>query len=391
MRSQMWPLYLLFNKLLKTEEQIVHESDKQLDSSESSCRESLSCEKFNDAIFPLSHFVAVPHVSQLHSWDCGLACVLMVLKTLGTSYCTIQELGQLCSTTSIWTVDLAYLLQKYSVSFSYFTVTLGANPNFSLETFYKEQLPNDLERVDLLFKKALEAGINIECRSISGEEISLLILSGKYIAIALVDQYKLSQSWLQDVPISGFHSDSSGYTGHYIVVCGYDAVTDEFEIRDPASSSYSFGSLRLPLFSPCNVASLCHQDLSCLSNYTKSEPDLLRPSAGKLCSTKGRWLELRMKVAYFPSLVESGFCLSQSHFPSKMNYFEHLGRKHDRVTSRCLEEARKSFGTDEDLVMVLPATEQYALSHADFLFLGPIYLGPIYLIEDILGDGRDSE
>ncbi|KAK3028599.1 hypothetical protein RJ639_039942, partial [Escallonia herrerae] len=262
--QMMWPLYLLFNKLLRTEERIVDESDKQLDSSESySCRESLSCEKFNDVILPFSHFVAVPHVSQLHSWDCGLACVLMVLKTLGTSYCTIQELGQLCSTTSIWTVDLAYLLQKYSISFSYFTVTLGANPNFSVETFYKEQLPNDLERVDLLFKKALEAGINIECRSISGEEISLLILSGKYIAIALVDQYKLSQSWLQDVPISGFHSDSSGYTGHYIVICGYDAVTDEFEIRDPASS-----------------------------------------------------------------------------------------RKHDRVTSRCLEEARKSFGTDEDLVMI---------------------------------------
>lgn len=31
----------------------------------------------------------------------------------------------------------------------------------------------------------------LQCRSISGEEISFLILSGKYIAIALVDQYKL--------------------------------------------------------------------------------------------------------------------------------------------------------------------------------------------------------
>ncbi|CAL5396764.1 unnamed protein product [Camellia sinensis] len=24
--------------------------------------------------------------------------------------------------------------------------------------------------------------------------------------------------------------------GHYVVICGYDAMTDEFEIRDPASS-----------------------------------------------------------------------------------------------------------------------------------------------------------
>lgn len=30
-----------------------------------------------------------------------------------------------------------------------------------------------------------------QCRSISEEQISLLILSGKYVAIALVDQHKL--------------------------------------------------------------------------------------------------------------------------------------------------------------------------------------------------------
>lgn len=41
------------------------------------------------------------------------------------------------SFSSIWTVDLAYLLQKFSVIFSFFTVTIGANPNFSVESFYK--------------------------------------------------------------------------------------------------------------------------------------------------------------------------------------------------------------------------------------------------------------
>ncbi|PSS32564.1 hypothetical protein CEY00_Acc02864 [Actinidia chinensis var. chinensis] len=188
------------------------------------------------ATLPRSHFVEVPLITQQYAWDCGLACVLMVLRTLGINNCDIQELEELCCTTSIWTVDLVHLLQKFSISFSYFTVTLGANPNFSMESFYKEQLPNDLMRVDILFHKALEAGINIQCRSIGGEEISLLILSGKYIAIALVDQYKLSQSWLEDACASGFYSGSSGYTGHYVVICGYDTVTDEFEIRDPASS-----------------------------------------------------------------------------------------------------------------------------------------------------------
>ncbi|XP_040959653.1 guanylyl cyclase 1 isoform X1 [Gossypium hirsutum] len=180
----MWPLYFLLNKILKTDED------------EDQMNTTTRCYGFEHRIshksmLPRSHFVQVPHVNQLFSWDCGLACVLMALTTIGVNDCSIEYLAELCCTTSIWTVDLAYLLQKFSVRFSYYTVTFGANPNYSGETYYKEQLPNDLVRVDTLFKKAVEAGINIGCRSISGEEISCWILSGKYIAIALVDQYKL--------------------------------------------------------------------------------------------------------------------------------------------------------------------------------------------------------
>ncbi|KAL3650203.1 Complement component 1 Q subcomponent-binding protein, mitochondrial [Castilleja foliolosa] len=148
----------------------------------------------------------------------------------------LSHFVELCCTTSIWTVDLAYLLQKFAVRFTYCTVTLGANPDFCVETFYKDQLPNDLVRVNMLFREAREAGIDIECRSLSATEISGLILSGKYVAIALVDQFKLSNSGLEDVCVSDFYGGNPGYTGHYVVICGYDAVTNEFEIRDPASS-----------------------------------------------------------------------------------------------------------------------------------------------------------
>ncbi|XP_077214855.1 guanylyl cyclase 1 [Tasmannia lanceolata] len=219
--------------------------------------------KSYDTILPRSHFVEVPHIRQLCNWDCGLACVSMVLKALGIDHCDIHSLGNLCGTTSIWTVDLAYLLHKFSVRFSFLTVTVGANPDFLMETFYKEQFPSDIGRVDRLFAKALEAGISIQCRSISGEEISFLILSGKYVAVALVDKYKLSRSWLEDICVSGCYGGASGYTGHYVVICGYDADTNEFEIRDPASC-----------------------------------------------------------------------------------------RKYERVSLECLEDARKSFGTDEDILLI---------------------------------------
>ncbi|KAH1226578.1 Protein GUCD1 [Glycine max] len=225
-----------------------------------------------------SHFIEVPHINQIYTWDCGLACVLMVLKTIGVNNCDIQTLAELCCTTSIWTVDLAYLLQRFAVAFSYFTVTFGANPNYSIESFYKEELPNDLVRVDLLFQKAVEAGIDIQCRSISAEEISILILSGKYIAIVLVDHNKLSHVLQEDVPMPGLFSNNPGYTGHYVLICGYDAGADMFEIRDPASS-----------------------------------------------------------------------------------------KKHKRISSKSLEEARNTFGTDEDLLLI--SLEKSSNHHQPFLQL----------------------
>jgi len=122
-----------------------------------------------------AQFIEVPRVNQLSSWDCGLACISMALRTIGIE--TIDALADLCCTNNIWTVDLAYLLQKFSVKFSYYTVTLGANPGYSDETFYKDQLPTDVVRVNKLFHEVIEAGISIWCRSISEEQISLLILS----------------------------------------------------------------------------------------------------------------------------------------------------------------------------------------------------------------------
>ncbi|KAL9253530.1 Guanylyl cyclase 1-like protein [Drosera capensis] len=254
----MWPLCVFVNKLLKLEEGDEHGLNENGSHSIPSCSLkicSISGLK-SDAVLPDSRSIEVPHINQLFNWDCGLACVLMVLRATGVGNCDLLSLVKLCSSKSIWTVDLAYILQKFSISFTYFTVTLGANPNFIAESFYKDQLPVDLVRVDLLFKKAGGNGISIKCRSISQEEISFLILSGKYIAITLVDQYILSRSWLKDC------TSSLDYTGHYIVICGYDTTNDEFEIRDPANSSI------------------------------------------------------------------------------------------ERVSSRCLDEARKSFGTDEDLLLI---------------------------------------
>lgn len=55
----------------------------------------------------------------------------------------------------------------------------------------QENMEEDGERVNMLFEKASQVGIRVQWRSITGEELSLLILSGGFLAIALVDKRKL--------------------------------------------------------------------------------------------------------------------------------------------------------------------------------------------------------
>ncbi|KAG6760157.1 hypothetical protein POTOM_036658 [Populus tomentosa] len=107
-------------------------------------------------------------------------------------------------------VDLAYLLQKHSVSFSHYTVWFK---------FMKEQLPTDLVQLDVLFQKARGEGINIQCWKF------LLILLGNYFSIALVNQYKLSHSWLEDVILPGLAGGNSGFAGEGDPFCPLSSLS----------------------------------------------------------------------------------------------------------------------------------------------------------------------
>lgn len=51
-------------------------------------------------LLPRFRSIEVPHVNQLYNWDCGLACVMMVLQTIGIHNCSLQALEKLCDTQS---------------------------------------------------------------------------------------------------------------------------------------------------------------------------------------------------------------------------------------------------------------------------------------------------
>eukprot|EP00894_Picocystis_sp_ML_P001507 jgi/Pico_ML_1/52024/g2799.t1 len=74
----------------------------------------------------------------------------------------------MCRTTSIWTVDLAHLLNNFGLEVYFFTITLGANPEFFSENFYKDNMEEDRGRVETLFHLAPEQGIRVQRRSTAG-------------------------------------------------------------------------------------------------------------------------------------------------------------------------------------------------------------------------------
>lgn len=57
----------------------------------------------------------VEHFQQKHSWDCGLACVIMVLGPDDRKQ-LLDNLTQICQEEafgkSTWTIDLCYLLKR---------------------------------------------------------------------------------------------------------------------------------------------------------------------------------------------------------------------------------------------------------------------------------------
>lgn len=286
----------------------------------------------------------VPHVRQTHNWDCGLACALMVLKALvaradadektntlknntralpsshGARRADLPTLRRRCATTSVWTIDLAHLLRSFDVcDVALFTVTIGANPAFVKETFYKDSIKDDEARVSKLFAAAADAGILVEKRSVCLRNVKRWAASAEWILIVLVDKRALVferdgdehggatnnyvtrsmptrsmpcaskktkhsskhvrnetrsveplstgaaildrvfgtctardlretdlRDFEKELPSKAFDESANvsnvskarstldGYTGHYVVVCGYDESSDCFVVRDPA-------------------------------------------------------------------------------------------------------------------------------------------------------------
>ena len=167
--------------------------------------------------------------AQQQEWDCGLACVQMVLETLGLEECTHEMLRARLSSDSVWSIDLAYLLADFGVACQFLSANLGQVDEASKEgeAFYGASLAEDAARVRLLFAAAPGEGVGVAQRTLSAAEIYNLVRDEEHIVLALVDA-----SLLFERPPD---AAAPSFAGHYVLLTGLDDERDGFLIKDPAN------------------------------------------------------------------------------------------------------------------------------------------------------------
>jgi hypothetical protein len=70
--------------------------------------------------------------------------------------CDLDGLIEMCGTKSVWTVDIAYVLARCSLDFTFHTTCTYVRPEYGREAFYRDDLDADAVRVNRLFSAAAQ-------------------------------------------------------------------------------------------------------------------------------------------------------------------------------------------------------------------------------------------
>ena len=110
----------------------------------------------------------IPHIHQKTEWDCGIACVKMVLRhNLGQDFndgsfeSVLSRLALDYKESCLWTIDLVNVLVNYNINCVYHTITCGVDPGYLNEPFYQKCFGADELRVNKLFENAEQLGLHI--------------------------------------------------------------------------------------------------------------------------------------------------------------------------------------------------------------------------------------
>ncbi|KAJ2716472.1 hypothetical protein H4R19_000632 [Coemansia spiralis] len=194
----------------------------------------------------LSRMHPVSKVLQQDSWDCGLACVCMVVRSFSNPTCTVGRLASQVGTQSVWTIDLVFLLHTIlgPADFTYYTTCVGINPEHAKKAFYSDALEGDEERVVRLFAMARQR-VRVVVLEIPLLDLQRFLVHRRYVAVLLVDGSLIRCMACRADPTArrGVHTwltqwhSRRRFAGHYILLIAYIPSLDVFVYRDPALTS----------------------------------------------------------------------------------------------------------------------------------------------------------
>ncbi|GKY92530.1 hypothetical protein MPSEU_000223300 [Mayamaea pseudoterrestris] len=169
-------------------------------------------------------------IQQLESWDCGIACLLMVFDwAYDNNALSRDELVREIATKSVWTIDLVWLLQEQiqrkhlPLKYLFSSQTLQVNVNHHDFDYYKSSFHSDMERVNHLFRRIKsEQLLAVQQARLSMRRFIHLIKQPNCVAIALVDNSILMGPHYK----TGM---TKQYTGHYILILGVSRDTSSLD------------------------------------------------------------------------------------------------------------------------------------------------------------------
>ncbi|CAD7088415.1 unnamed protein product [Hermetia illucens] len=176
------------------------------------------------------------HFQQRSDWDCGLSCILMILPRNHREH-FLRDFERICAENgfgrSTWTIDLCFILRQFNISFRFLTRTIGVNPDYRGHSYYDKIISKDEERVNKKFEIAIKDGMDIEKRTISIDAlIQHMALNGP--VIILTNAALLYCDMCKKDPFFR----SKRYSGHYVVLCGYDLNKRKIKYRNPAKENH---------------------------------------------------------------------------------------------------------------------------------------------------------
>ncbi|KAI8920327.1 Guanylyl cyclase [Powellomyces hirtus] len=178
----------------------------------------------------------IPHRRQLSNWDCGLACVSMVLASLHHPHTLLGLRGSNAVRDGVWTIDLAYLLRKYGIDdFTYYTSYIGVNQQYNRTQFYSATISHDRSRVHSLFAGAHDNNVRVVAWTLPIDDMIRFLDSNRYAIIILVDLNLLHCRNCKKARARKSKSSAASFVGHYILLVGYDPDSDRFTYRDPGT------------------------------------------------------------------------------------------------------------------------------------------------------------